>query len=122
MIFFSAILWLTVSVILFTLPGAALPQENWFDKIWFDKLIHAAIFFVLVLLWFLAITGKTKYATDKRRSLIWVVLVALLYGIGIEFIQKHFIAGRSFDGGDIVADIIGCISGFAYCFGRYIKK
>jgi len=46
----------------------------------------------------------------------------LMYGIGMEFIQKYFIPNRSFDVGDILADATGCAIGVLYSMSRYIKK
>jgi len=53
------------------------------------------------------------------------MILAIAYGISIEFIQKNWIPNRAFDIGDIIADTAGSIA--AYVHGRkfpsaYIKK
>ena len=40
----------------------------------------------------------------------------------MEFVQKYFVAFRSFDPGDIVADGIGSLIGYFFAARRYIKK
>ena len=49
-------------------------------------------------------------------------IICLLYGIMMEFVQRYFIANRSFDTGDIIADGVGSAAGVIYSSGRYIKK
>lgn len=51
-----------------------------------------------------------------------IALIWILYGIGMEFVQKHFVPNRSFDAGDILADAIGSLAGFYYSKRTYLKK
>jgi VanZ family protein len=82
-------------------PGKDLPKLHLFDNI--DKVIHFVFFFVFALLWAMVLFSK------KNNVLISIV-VAIFYGVFIELYQKYFVAGRSFDVWDIVADAIGAIS------------
>lgn len=112
-----AIIWLLTSFYLFTLPGTAFPQEDWFDKYQVDKLVHIVIFFLLCLLFFRAmLTLKGSYTS--RSLAVYITLIAIVYGVLIEFIQKYYIPHRSFDMGDIVADIIGCLIALYYCLNK----
>ncbi|MEO5946521.1 MAG: VanZ family protein [Chitinophagaceae bacterium] len=115
-----AIAWLIISTVLLTLPGSAFPKEDWLSKIWFDKWVHIGLFTIMVFLCCWAIT-KLKKNNLKKLFLI-TALISLIYGIGMEFVQKYFITNRSFDIGDIIADAIGCVTGFFYSWGRYIKN
>lgn len=54
--------------------------------------------------------------------LIAIFILALLYGAGMEFVQKHFVRNREFDMGDIAANAIGCGLGLIFSLRRYIKK
>ncbi len=121
---FAAISWFIISVILLTLPGTAFPQEDWLDKIWFDKWVHIGMFGVMVILWCLAIRSLKKNSDGVRlRRLFFIVaLCALGYGILMEFLQAGFIPFRSFDIGDIVADAVGSAAGLIFSTMRYIKK
>ncbi len=120
--FTPAIIFFIISIILLTLPGTAFPKENWLDKVWFDKWVHIGIFAIMVTLWCWAILKIYSVATRLRTIFIGIGLLCLLYGIGMEFVQKYFINNRSFDNGDIIADAVGCTLGVLFSLGRYIKK
>ena len=121
--FLPAVGWLIVSTVLLTLPGSAFPQENWLDKIWFDKWVHVAMFGLIT---FLVCWGIYKKKKETSRKLYTYFIVAaalcLLYGIVMEFVQKFWVPNRSFDPGDIVADGIGSAFGGILSVKRYAKK
>ncbi|MDP4263926.1 MAG: VanZ family protein [Bacteroidota bacterium] len=119
-----AIGWFIVSTILLTLPGSDIPQEDWLDKIWFDKWVHIGMFAIMTVLWCRSWHSlKTNISPQKlRRSFIIIGIIWIAYGIGMEFVQKYFIPNRSFDIGDMVADAAGCVAGFLFSTRRYIKK
>ncbi len=119
---FFPILWLIISTILLTIPGSAFPQENWLGKIWFDKWVHIGMFAIMVWLGCWATHKKYPDVRKLRTVFMWIGLASLLYGIGMEFVQKYCIINRSFDEGDIVADTIGCTVGVLYSIKRYIKN
>ena len=121
-IFLLPVSWLIVSTILLTLPGTAFPKENWLDKIWFDKWVHIGMFTLMVFLWCLAML-KMDFAKAKlKKNFVVIAILCLLYGIGMEFVQKYFIPNRSFDTGDIIADAVGCLTGLLYSIRRYKKN
>lgn len=120
---FAAIAWFLISLVLFTLPGTAFPRENWLNKIWFDKWVHIGIFVSLTALWSFALYRLAKEG-DKarlRRQFILIALLGIAYGTSIEFVQKYFVAFRSFDIGDIIADGIGCAAGYLFSVKRLLK-
>ena len=115
-----AIFWLIISTILLTLPGSAMPKEDWLDKIWIDKWAHIGMFFMMVFLWF---RGIPKHRNTKiKPTIILVTAAAFLYGTGMEFVQKYFIVNRSFDMLDISADAAGCGLGMLFCLRSSLKK
>jgi H+/Cl- antiporter ClcA len=120
--FVPAIAWIIISIILLTLPGSSFPKENWLDKIWFDKWVHIGMFSILVTLWCWALQKKYSDGARLRTTFIWIGLIGLIYGSGMEFVQKYFIINRSFEIGDIIADGLGCILGAVYSIRRYIKN
>lgn len=92
------------------------------SRIWFDKWVHIGLFAILVTAWS---WGLLRLDLDKKklyRTFINVALVSLAYGIGMEFVQKYLVANRSFDTGDIIADGVGCLAGWIFSRGRYIKN
>jgi len=116
------ILWIILCTILFTLPGSSFPKEDWLDKIWFDKWVHIGLIGLLVVSW---CWGMQKKVADKQKLaniFRWILFLAIAYGVGMEFVQKHLVANRSFDGGDIIADSAGAIIGYLYSSRVYIKK
>jgi len=120
--FFPAIIWFIITTILLTLPGSSFPKNDWLDKIWADKWVHIGLFAIMVFLWCWSMLRI--YPASKRLKIIFirVSIAGLIYGIGMEFVQKYFIPLRSFEVGDIMADAAGCIVGVVYSISRYIKK
>jgi|SRR5687768_7630467 VanZ family protein len=109
--FWPGILALAVATTLFCLPGREFPRINWLDKIHFDKIAHIGLFSVLVFLWILPPRSRI---TDKKKTnsmYLWIATAFVAYGIAIEFIQLNFVAHRSFDFFDIVANTVGCAFG-----------
>lgn len=100
--------------ILFFLPGSVLPKEDWLSQIYFDKWVHVGFFVALLLLWLWALKPAKKGALK-------IVVLAVFYGIAVEFIQDWFIPNRSFDLGDWAADTTGSLIGF-WVWNRYIKN
>ena len=120
--FLPAIGWFIVSVILLTLPGSAIPDEDWLDKLWFDKWVHIGMFAIMTLLFCRGISKKEKFSKNLRQHFLLIGLLCLIYGIAMEFVQKYLIPNRSFDLGDIIADGAGAATGVLYSFKRYIKN
>ena len=59
------------------------------------------------------------YATKKNNNnsnsrFILILIIACLYGIATEFIQKYLIPNRDYDIYDILADSIGATLGFLF--------
>jgi VanZ family protein len=103
--------WFIISTALLTLPGSSFPTESWLDKIWFDKWVHIAMFSILVFLFCWGIQKKPDGQKLKKTFLI-IAFTALFYGVIMEYVQQNFIPNRSFDTGDIIADVIGCFAGW----------
>lgn len=116
------ILWIILCTFLFTLPGSSFPKEDWLDKIWFDKWVHIGLIGLLVISWCWGFQKKLANKQKLTGLFRWILLLAIAYGVGMEFVQKHLVANRSFDGGDIIADSAGAIIGYLYSSRVYIKK
>ena len=113
-----ALTWVIIVTVLLCLPGSALPEESWFDKIWLDKWIHIILFLIMVFLWCWYVSGSEG---KKIRYFRQIAIYFFMYGIAMELIQKYFIPHRSFDLKDILADGLGCGIGL-FISGWYIKK
>jgi VanZ family protein len=116
--FLPAIAWLVIVTVLMLLPGSEFPQEKWFQKIWLDKWLHFGLFFTLVFLFQLPVIFRAPTSLLSWR--VGIMLTGVIYGIVIEFIQKFWVPGRTFDLGDIAFDGLGCIA--AYVVGSQSLK
>ncbi len=115
---FAAIIWFAVIFYLLTIPGKELPEISWFDKFQVDKLVHIFLFSVLCYLF-----SYTIKNSSKRHILIIVIsTLGLLYGISMEFVQKYFVANRSCDIDDMVADGVGCLFSFFWWHIQFKKE
>jgi len=113
--FWPAIGMFLLATALFCIPGDRLPDEDWLGKISIDKIVHIGLFAALVILWGLPFIARANAGTDSQRSLrrtmITIVVMAVLYGVAIEFIQGAFIPNRSYSLADMVADALGSLAG-----------
>ena len=99
--------WFILSMVLLTLPGSDLPKEAWFDKIQLDKFVHIFLFAVLVFLWYQP--WRPLWNKEFLTRALIISFIAFDYGVAMEFVQRYFVANRSFDAWDIVADGVGCL-------------
>jgi VanZ family protein len=75
------------------------PRPEASDGLLSDKAYHVIAFAALILL------GTLLYL----RSLIWLILAALVFGAAIELVQP--LVGRSAEIADFVADVVGVACG-----------
>lgn len=114
--------WIILILFLCTLPGEAIPQTSFLDKLHVDKIVHFVLFGSTVVLLAYGI-HKQKGAVSKW-ALCWMVVLATLYGLAIEFIQKYLVVHRSFDLYDVLADGLGAAAGalvFWWVGRRFLK-
>lgn len=119
--FLPAIAWFITLTILLCLPGSAFPQEDWLDKIWFDKWVHFGLFAGMVVLFCGPRSPMAGYAGWKKWFL-FTAIIAADYGILMEFVQRYLIPNRSFDMGDIVADMAGAAAGYIIALKIFKEK
>ena len=118
--FIPAIIFFFFTFYLFTLPGEEIPQIDWMDKLQVDKLVHIGLFTVLVIAFAFPFKKTNISRRNRFKWFLRIAILGVLYGIAIEFIQKYFIANRTFGIDDMFADLIGCIIGY-YCVRRFFK-
>jgi VanZ family protein len=107
-----ALVWSIITQILLSLPGALFPGGGLFKIPNLDKVAHLFLFGGLAFCWSLFIYYRKRPAAISPRQIWTVVLLVFAYGIIMEFVQKNFIPNRSFDKGDIVADMVGSLIGY----------
>jgi len=107
--YLPAFIWALVITYLSTQGGISLPQSLW-DLVAVDKFGHAFVYGMLVMLLFY---GNHKHDLELSvRNVSVVLIVCILFGILLEFIQLWFYPNRFFEYLDIIANIIGCILGY----------
>ena len=83
-----------------------MPKEDWLDKIYFDKIVHAVLYFILFFL-IIRITSIPTF-----RVLLTSSILCITQGILIDLIQgSSLIQHRSFDVYDILANVAGVLIG-----------
>jgi VanZ family protein len=121
-IFIPGIAWFFLILVLICLPGSKIPPvETWLNDIYFDKWVHAGLFGMLVFLFIYPIYKKLVLPLQvKKRWAIKITIAAIVWGLTTEFIQKFFIAGRSFDIYDLAADTAGILVAYNWCRVKYL--
>jgi len=107
----AALLWFIVTTVLLVIPGNALPKAPPIEIPFFDKWVHVVLFGILSWLF----CAFAKSIPDKVKILV----VVIIYGIAMEFVQKYLVINRSFDIVDIVADSIGAVLGVLLAKKRF---
>ena len=83
-----------------------------------DKIIHAGIYFIFCILWFVPLRGLFKNAT-----LLYVFLFSIFYGLLIELLQENLTSYRNFELEDILSNSIGSLISCSFLFLKNnIKK
>lgn len=100
-----AILWSVIIFLLLVMPPIKLNNEEPLAFSGIDKAIHFFLFGIMVWLW-----GYYQLQSGKLffRNLVAIVIVAILYGIIMEYVQGW--VGRDFDVWDMVADAAGAVA------------
>lgn len=107
--FLPALGWLVLLTHLLTLPGNAFPKTRILHLPYTDKLAHALFFALLAFLFYLPWRIKKFEGFDYAKA-CWIGLLVTAYGLLMEYVQREFVALRSFDWWDVVADAVGAFA------------
>jgi len=106
--FLPAVIFFIITVFLLTLPGSSFPKSHLFDIPFFDKWVHIGLFSTLCFLSSFPIIHFSISDLQKKYWFWGILLLGIIYGVLMEFVQKYWTINRSFDLLDMVADAIGC--------------
>ena len=110
-----ATLWSGIIFLVCLVPGSTIPQDDWLDKIHFDKLVHAGLYLILFLL-IIRISRKINAA-----NLFAAGILCIAQGILIEILQESIVfLHRSFDIWDIAANTAGVLLA-VFLAGKWYK-
>lgn len=112
-LFWPATRWLLIGWVIFLLclPGSALPGNPLLERIHFDKWVHVFLFACLSLAWCVWVYQTCK-PSNWLSYIFWVLILGILLGVLLEFVQDRWIPLRSFDWMDMVADTVGMLTGW----------
>ncbi len=110
-----AMLWALSILVLCGIPGKDIPRISFLELLSFDKLVHAGIFFVLLLLTVRGFILQTTFYILNRHPKIIALLLCIIYGGLLEIMQGTLFEQRSASMFDFIADSVGATIGlFAY--------
>lgn len=107
------ILWSIFVLLLCGIPGDKLPHESWMDDWMIDKIVHAGLYSILLVLFLVESKGK---------KVVLGVLYGIFLGVSVEFLQQFVFYKRSFDTMDMIANSVGCGLGVLLFFQFLFKK
>ncbi len=113
--FLPGIAWLFIVLVLTCLPGDDIPSAEWLDTIYFDKWVHVGMFGVLTVLFCWPFYRSGFSSKQRLDYFIRISLAASILGLAIEFIQRFYVPGRSYDLLDWAADSLGALIAFFFC-------
>jgi hypothetical protein len=97
------------TILLLCLPGSMVPGTGIFSTKNLDKIVHVFLFGMNVLFWGWHYSASNRNAKSLKIIFITATLAISMLGIVMEYVQMYFIPNRSFDGYDILADIVGSV-------------
>lgn len=110
------IIWAAVILLLTVSPGASMPKTLDWSILAFDTFSHFFVFGVLTLLLIVGFIKQYQFGTIRQKAVVYALGAGIIYGIFIEIIQA-MVPGRYFDLVDILANSLGCLTGY---LGFYI--
>lgn len=72
-----------------------------------DKIFHFLVYFMLVVLWYIALIEKVTWS--KSKQIIIIAFCSIMFGIIIEILQGSLTSYRAADGFDILANTLGVL-------------
>ena len=118
---FVAIAWTILIQVLLCLPGSTLPSGGVFNIPQLDKIVHTILFGGFTGFWCYYFYLKGTPPARCKTIFFIVYLLAAANGIVLEFIQRDYIPNRSFDEGDIIADVLAASIAYGICNIKLLK-
>lgn len=110
--------WALLIISLSLTPGKNMPELSVWNIITFDKVAHAFVYCIFVLLAVIGLKKQHSYMKLRFNALFYAFLAGFLLSFIIELIQIY-VPGRSFELLDIVANTFGCSMGLVLFYFIY---
>jgi len=115
-----SILWALFILLLCLIPGEEIDKYNRIDVPYLDKLVHIIMYWILGVLLASSIRRSLLYQKNPFIAYLSVIILALLWGGGIELLQGYHVFSREPDVFDFIADAVGVVSGLLSYF--FLKR
>lgn len=114
------IIWAGIILVLTLMPGDAMPKVWDWGLLGFDTFAHFFVFGVFVFLFITGFSKQSAFVALQLFPVSYAIILGIAFGIMIEIMQG-LIPGRYFETFDIVANTIGCFTGWGgFClFKRF---
>lgn len=99
--------WTLLILLVCLMPGDKLSSSSFLSFKGADKLVHFTLYLVLLILIGKGLVSYFQSSYSRNRIIALSFLYCLFLGIGVEFIQSVFVAGRLGDFFDVLANAIG---------------
>ena len=120
--YYRSIVFAFIILILTTIPGSNLNPPPILNFSLIDKVAHFFVFLILSVILFadikrnyhltpMILTNTNSGKTSYKKIFFLVLLITFIYGIIIELLQLFFIANRSAEFYDVLANFLGIITG-----------
>lgn len=106
-----SLLWAVVVGFLYLMPGHEVPAVDFWDLFEADKFAHVGVFAPLTLFLKIGLMRQQVSIKWRERSTIYALTSGLLYGTALELVQGPYVDGRYTEGGDFIANAVGCLLG-----------
>jgi VanZ family protein len=105
------IVWAVIILVLLGLPPNDLPDTSFLNIPHKDKIIHAGLFLILVVLLARGFALQDTFAALSKHFLLISFFISIAYGALTEILQGTIFTGRTADIFDFIFDLIGSIAG-----------
>ena len=119
--FYLPSIFCVITFVLLVLPGHEFPKSKFFDIKGLDKIVHTLMFFTLTWLFCRPFKAAELPLAEKRKWFLSVAVLAVAYGVIMEFVQLYFVPFRSFELADILVDTLGSLSAYIYCRYKFAE-
>ena len=115
-----AIIWGILILYLLEIPKNNIPDFPFLQQFHFDKIVHFSIFFIFTILLIRCFGVQNSFQVFKKNPIITALVVSIIYGSILEYLQGFSFIGRTRDILDLTVNIIGSISG--YLVPKFLKN
>ena len=116
-----ALCWALFILVLCGIPGSDMPHFNWMEIFSLDKIAHAFVFCILVVLGCIGLAKQYKVQGKRSNVIRPIFLFALVYSPITEFLQDAVFVERTAEMLDMLANWLGCFVGI-WIYSRYFAN